>query len=121
MGSRDLAPQVQMIREFLPQCSEDLACEALIQSEEDVEKALELLLSKIATGETKTPKRQDENPKKAGTSAPVVSTEALSKTVQKEPAVAKKMPEIAQKVSHQQQQASQQPIENHRALLSDEK
>ncbi|CAD7925121.1 unnamed protein product [Amoebophrya sp. A120] len=46
--TRDLAPQVHMILSILPQCSEDMACEALIQSGEDVERAMELLLSKIA-------------------------------------------------------------------------
>lgn len=49
--------QVHMIQGILPQCTEDMVCEALIQTGEDVEKAMELLLSKIAERESPSKKK----------------------------------------------------------------
>lgn len=45
--TRDLAPQVEIIRSILPQINEDLCVEALIANDEHIEAALEWLLQKM--------------------------------------------------------------------------
>lgn len=51
-NSRDLTGKVRQVREVLPQCSDDLCCQALVHAEEDVGRAVELLLAHASKVET---------------------------------------------------------------------
>jgi len=42
--SRDLTALVKQVKGIMPQFSDDIVCEALVQSDEDVTRAVELLL-----------------------------------------------------------------------------
>lgn len=55
-GSRDLSLLVKKVREILPQCSEDLCCQALAECDEEVTQAVEVLLGPSRT----PPKAKDK-------------------------------------------------------------
>jgi len=61
-NSRDLSVLVRQVREVLPHHSEDMCCQALVEADEDVMQAVEILLSRPPKAKAK-PKKGDKGEK----------------------------------------------------------
>merc|ERR1719316_2168634 len=64
-NSRDLTAKVRQVKEVLPQCTDDQCCQALVEADEDVMRAVELLLSAAPKA---TKKKKEKAPKDATSS-----------------------------------------------------
>ncbi|CAD7947987.1 unnamed protein product [Amoebophrya sp. A25] len=74
--SRDLGPQVHSIMAILPQCSEEKACDALIHAGEDIEGAIELLLTSMdASPKKKVPQQPAVVPQQVMSQVPIQQME----------------------------------------------
>lgn len=66
-NSRDLSRLVKQVREVLPHCSEDICCQALVEADEDVMQAVDLLLTRPPKPKAK-PKKAEKGEKEKVTS-----------------------------------------------------
>lgn len=80
-STRDLTPLVNQVTSILPQFSDDAVCEALVQVDEDVERAVEFLLARpivVKPQQTKAKKASAASPQLAPQAAPSNATGASS-------------------------------------------
>lgn len=68
--SRDLTALVKQVKGIMPQFSDDIVCEALVQSDEDITRAVELLLS-AAFASKAARKKKERKERQAATSEAV--------------------------------------------------
>jgi len=69
--SRDLTALVKQVKVIMPQFSDDTVCEALVQSDEDIQRAVDLLLSaEFASKAAKKKKERKERQAAASEAAP---------------------------------------------------
>merc|ERR1719189_2714 len=72
--SRDLTALVKQVKGIMPQFSDDIVCEALVQSDEDVTRAVELLLS--ATFASKAARKKKERKERQATAPEAMPMQA---------------------------------------------
>jgi len=80
-STRDLTALVNQVTSILPQFSDDAVCEALVQVDEDVERAVEFLLSRpivVKPVQTKAKKTKEAPPQVAPQATPSNATGASS-------------------------------------------
>merc|ERR1719313_1964834 len=68
-NSRDLSVLVKQVKEVLPQYSEDLCCQALVEADEDVMQAVALLLERPSKPKAK-PRKAEKAAAAEASSAP---------------------------------------------------